>query len=154
MSRRLTSPALRDPEQRDPPSGLAGQPLAERNPNHLVHQILHPAEAGFRMTFCFFMWKASSGGHRTCCRSQISTILPSPYRRGLGSVLSEVRLDAVETNEVEGVRSHKGKCRLRQTIMHDPIVALERLPASLYHRRQAGNPEKRGRLTFPCEGKG
>jgi len=54
---------------------------------------------------------------------EIPTILPSPYRRRLGSVLSEVRLDAVETNEVEGVRSHKGKRRLSQTIMHNPILA-------------------------------
>jgi hypothetical protein len=101
------------------------------------------------MTFCFFMWKALTGGHRTCCRPQIPTILPSPYRRGLGSVLSEVRLDAVETNEVEGVRSHKRQRRLSQTIMNDPILAFERLPASLYHRRQAGNPDKRDRLTSP-----
>jgi hypothetical protein len=84
------------------------------------------------------MWKASSGGHRICCRSEIPTILPSPYRRRLGSVLSEVRLDAVETNEVEGVRSHKAQRRLRQTIMRDPILAFERIA------------EKQDRLTFSC----
>ncbi len=84
------------------------------------------------------MWKAPTGAHRICCRPEIPTILPSPYRRGLGSVLSEVRLDAVETNGVEGVRSHKAQRRLRQTIMHDSILAFERIA------------EKHDRLTFSC----
>jgi len=32
--------------------------------------------------------------------------------------------------------------------------AFERLPASVYHRRQAGNPEERDRLTLPWRGRG